>query len=239
MLLELLDIKSVRLAAEAFMREASLLECGAGTPREEVLRRASAAADALRRLLDKGSDGPSTSRFSRILVATDGSPEARRAEGLAANLAAADGGRLMIVCVADTRWTHGPDEMAYSEMQLREELRRKVDRYLADAVSKVPAGVQVEQSRREGEPVTQILAVAKGWEADLIVMGTRGRGRLRGLLLGSTAQEVLHGTHCPVLVVPHSTVESSLLRPEPAPAGSQAATAATGPSDVLLEETES
>ena len=239
MLSKLLDIKSMRLAAEAFMREASLLECGAGTPREEVLRRASAAADALRRVLEKGSDRPSTGKFRRILVATDGSPQARRAEGLATNLAAADGARLMIVCVADTRWTHGPDEMTYSELQLREELRRKVDGYLAEAVSKVPAGVLVEQSRREGEPVTQILAVAKGWEADLIVMGTRGRGRLRGLLLGSTAQEVLHGSHCPVLVVPHATVGANLLHPNPAPACSQPATAAVGPSDVLLEETES
>ena len=198
------DIKTLPLGAESYPREESNLERGAGAPPEETLRRAGAAGDALRREPEKGSDRPRrTGRFGRILVATDGSPEARRAEGLASEMAAACGARLMVVCVVDTRLTHGPDEIVYTGLRPRAELRQEANQYLADAASRIPAGVPVEQSPREGEPVAEILTVARGWEADLIVMGTRGRGRLCELLLGSTTQEVLHGAHCPVLVVPH------------------------------------
>ena len=200
---EFLEIKARRVLAEEYVREATFLECGAGTPREEQLRRVEAAGQALRR----GLEQPPAALFTKILVATDGSPEARRAERLAAELAAERHARLLLVCVADTRWTHGPDEVAYSELQLRAKLREKVDRYLAEASGRVPAGTPAERSRLEGEPATEILKAASEWGADLLVMGTRGRGRLRGLLLGSTAQEVLHGAKCPVLVVAHAAVE--------------------------------
>ena len=177
---QLLEIKSRRLLAEAYVREASLLECGAGPPREEQLRRVESTERALRRGLDVGSSRVRTGIFTRILVATDGSAEAQRAERLGAGIAAEGGGELLLVSVADTRWTHGPDEIAYTELQLRGALREKVDQYLAEASSRVPAGVRVELSRREGEPATQILEGALEWGPDLIVMGTRGRGRLRG-----------------------------------------------------------
>lgn len=154
---QLLEIKSRRILAEAYVREASLLECGAGTPREEQLRRVGVAEQALLRGLDKGSSRPGVGVFTKILVATDGSLEAQRAERLAVSLASDRGGRLFLVCVADTRCTHGPDEIAYTELQLRAAFREKVDQYLAEAASRVPDGVQVELSRREGEPATQIL----------------------------------------------------------------------------------
>jgi nucleotide-binding universal stress UspA family protein len=209
---EILEIKARRLLAEEYVREATFLECGAGTPREEQLRRVEAAGQALRR----GLDPPRADLFTKILVATDGSPEAQRAERLAADLAAERHARLLLVCVADTRWAHGPDEVAYSEVQLRAALREKVDRYLAEASDRLSAGVPAERSRLEGEPATEILKAASEWGANLLVMGTRGRGRLRGLLLGSTAQEVLHGAKCPVLlVVAHAAVEDAPQQPVP------------------------
>ena|SRR5947208_2224496 len=49
---------------------------------------------------------------------------------------------------------------------------------------------------------SEIAAIAEAREADVIVVGTRGHGRLAGALLGSVAQGLLHSARCPVLVVP-------------------------------------
>ena len=52
-----------------------------------------------------------------------------------------------------------------------------------------------------GEPADEILAFARSAKPDLIVMGSRGHGRLAGVLLGSVAQKVMGLASCPVLVV--------------------------------------
>jgi nucleotide-binding universal stress UspA family protein len=239
----ILEIKSRRLLAEAYVREASLLECGAGTPREEQLERLQAAEQALRCALETPRHQPRSGVFAKILVATDGSPEARHAEQLAAQLAAERRARLLFVCVADSCWIGGPDEVAYTELQLPAALREKVEQYLQEAASRAPAGLLVEKLRRDGDPVTEILRAAFDWGADLIVTGSRGRGRLRGLLLGSTAQEVLHAAKCPVLVVAHAAMGTASQQPEPTHTvdGSSVRPGVSPPGrfDVLREETES
>ena len=58
-----------------------------------------------------------------------------------------------------------------------------------------------EQMVREGAPDVEILTAAKLFEADMIVMGTRARGRLAQFLLGSTAEAVVRRAACPVLTV--------------------------------------
>jgi nucleotide-binding universal stress UspA family protein len=55
---------------------------------------------------------------------------------------------------------------------------------------------------REGDPVREILRHAEGLPADLIILGTHGRGGLERLLLGSVAETVLRKAVCPVLTVP-------------------------------------
>ena len=53
----------------------------------------------------------------------------------------------------------------------------------------------------EGPPAEAILSVAEARQVDLIVMGTRGLGRLTGLLIGSQSQKVVAHATCPVLLV--------------------------------------
>ncbi len=53
----------------------------------------------------------------------------------------------------------------------------------------------------EGPPTEAILAMADAREVDLIIMGTRGLGRLAGTLLGSQSQKVVGHAKCPVLLV--------------------------------------
>jgi nucleotide-binding universal stress UspA family protein len=66
-------------------------------------------------------------------------------------------------------------------------------------------GLDVEELTREGYPATVIEEAAEQLEADLIVIGSRGRSGLKHLLLGSIAERVVQKAPCPVLTVksPH------------------------------------
>ncbi len=63
--------------------------------------------------------------------------------------------------------------------------------------------VHVEQRTVEGRAAEELLAAASG--ADLLVVGSRGLGGFKGLLLGSVSSQCLHHAPCPVVVVPTST----------------------------------
>src|SRR5690606_8738319 len=73
-----------------------------------------------------------------------------------------------------------------------------VDKVL-EAAGPVPAGVTVERAALRG--TSGVALVEESRNADLVVVGSRGRGRLRSLLLGSTSAEVAARSHCPVAVV--------------------------------------
>lgn len=62
------------------------------------------------------------------------------------------------------------------------------------------AAPQVDTIVRGGEPADQIIRAADELEADLIVIGGRGKGAVAAIMLGSVAYRVLHHARCPVLV---------------------------------------
>ena len=68
-----------------------------------------------------------------------------------------------------------------------------------EAVGQVPCSLETEQL--EGPVAEAVLTAVEARPVDLIVMGARGLGRLRGLLLGSQSQKVVAHAPCPVLVV--------------------------------------
>lgn len=59
----------------------------------------------------------------------------------------------------------------------------------------------VNEDLPEGPEAESILRAAEKSKADLIVMGTRGLGALKGLLVGSVSRKVIHYASCPVMVV--------------------------------------
>jgi nucleotide-binding universal stress UspA family protein len=81
-------------------------------------------------------------------------------------------------------------------------LREKGEKLLAPAKAELErAGVRHTSFVEFGDPADVIVARAKEWTVDLIVMGTQGRGAIGSLLLGSVAQQVLRQAEMPVMLV--------------------------------------
>lgn len=81
------------------------------------------------------------------------------------------------------------------------EVRGEHDKLADDMASRLRSvGLDATAERRDGDPATEIVAAAKAWRAELIIVGTHGRSGLRRLLMGSVARNVLHHAACSVLV---------------------------------------
>jgi len=85
------------------------------------------------------------------------------------------------------------------EKKLDENARALLDQVLTEAGA-AATGVEVERVTEEGAPAHVLLEHADG--ADLLVVGSRGFGGFKGLLLGSVSQQCVHHARCAVVVVP-------------------------------------
>jgi nucleotide-binding universal stress UspA family protein len=142
--------------------------------------------------------------FHRILVAVDGSPHAARALREAIDLATCNRARLTVLTVAPkpaTLLVGGATMPAVDARGLDEAVRAEHERLLEEAVEQVPDDVSVVKVLTEGRAGRGILACAEKESCDLIVVGSRGRGEMSSMLLGSVSREVLHRSRVPVLVV--------------------------------------
>jgi nucleotide-binding universal stress UspA family protein len=142
-----------------------------------------------------------------VLVATDGSASAGRAVALAASIAKAFDGVLHIVSVLEG---YGPSDEALEcrpgtvESPPFETLSCAATAILQDARSRASAlgAPRVEIESRTGPVAETILEIAREENADTIVVGKRGHGRVTGLLLGSVSQKIVCEAFCPVVVAP-------------------------------------
>lgn len=141
---------------------------------------------------------PSRGGFRRILLATDLSPASDDATEQAIELAAALGAELLAVSVIDTA-TRGTGDARILRMDQRRAAR---ERAAQDLVMRGRhAGVRVSFLVWEGEPGPSIVDAAASEQADLVVVGSHGRGVVGRLVLGSVSEHVMRQAPCPVLVV--------------------------------------
>lgn len=142
-----------------------------------------------------------------VAVAYDGSPQADSALGWAADTARALGGRLQVIAVVEPpsaapaagRWliaSPRTDRVALMAAY-RDRMREDVDR----AVAGLPAELSAAASIREGDPAAE-LRVASASDVDLLVVGSRGFGPVRSVLLGSVAAALALSCPVPVVFVP-------------------------------------
>ena len=138
-----------------------------------------------------------------ILLATDGSEEAQFAATTAADLALKTNSELHVITVGpDLPFYKLPEHPAGFEDVLREN-RREAKEMLEQQAKRIEeSGVSVKETHlREGRAEEEIVEVAAQIGAGLIVMGSRGHGRLRRALMGSVSDAVVRHAHCPVTIV--------------------------------------
>lgn len=137
--------------------------------------------------------------YKHILFATDFSPEAQRAQVRAVDVAQQNSAKLSIIHVIDyipvSQLDGGLSVVPDLEQKLNENAREE----LIGCAAKIPLSLRNEYIC-SGSPKHEITNYAQDIGADLIVLGSHGRHGL-GLLLGSTANGVLHFAKCDVLAV--------------------------------------
>jgi nucleotide-binding universal stress UspA family protein len=139
-------------------------------------------------------------RYRHVLVAYDGSPEAELALAHAVALAQSSHARLALVTVVPPppllSW-QAPGGMKGVHDSEQEELELR----LRAAADSVPDDLSVTSQLLDGDPAREILRVAQEGEHDVIVMGSRGRGRVSAAVLGSVSNHVMHEAGVPVIVI--------------------------------------
>ena len=131
----------------------------------------------------------------RVLLATDGSASALVARDLTAALAWPAGTVVRLVSALDGHHLGGP-----AADRLVEHAHEVLSEAAAGFATGTAVGVTVEQGLLHGRAASSIVDEAARFEADVIVLGSRGHGSISSMLLGSVAAEVTDHAHCPVLV---------------------------------------
>jgi nucleotide-binding universal stress UspA family protein len=137
--------------------------------------------------------------FKTIMVAVDGSEHGLKAARVAGEMARCMQADLWVVVAYD------PLPANLGQPFLQEAITERMlysENILSNAqaeIGEIP-GV-LKRETLEGPPAEAILAVADTREVDLIVMGTRGLGRLASIVIGSQSQKVIAHARCPVLLV--------------------------------------
>jgi len=139
----------------------------------------------------------------RVVLAEDGSPDARAAGTLLLRWPMFDGCEIRVVSVAETPERHAPGATAAgnaARQVAQEVLATAHDRAQGTADRLTQARLRADTAVRQGDPAAEILAEAVDWSADLILIGTRGQTGLTRVLHGSVARKLLEHARCSVLV---------------------------------------
>jgi nucleotide-binding universal stress UspA family protein len=149
----------------------------------------------------QGLAGVETVPLRNIGVAFDGSPEAWTALQRASELALATGGRVRIIHALEP--LRAPAVSPLESDRILKQRRARCEMAEEQAVASLPKDVHPESRIVVGAPV-QVLEAEAHDGLDLLVMGSRGFGPVRRVLLGSMSSQLVRLAPCPLLVLPRS-----------------------------------
>ena len=139
--------------------------------------------------------------FNRILIAVDESAVAAHAVDVGIELGKSLKAELAFIHVVDTSISHAAPKIEVPADQLIARKEEEAMNLLSAFRQRAGTSPAALEFLERGKPAVKIVEGAKSWPADLIVIGSHGRGGLQRLLLGSVAESVVRHAHCPVLVV--------------------------------------
>ncbi|MBP3791771.1 MAG: universal stress protein [Methanobrevibacter sp.] len=138
--------------------------------------------------------------YKKILVPTDGSEFAKKAQKHALFLSKVSGAEIIAVSVTENNFVNGLplDDEVY---QLNQILKERSEENLKEFDALNEDDLKIAHVIREGSPAKVILEVAKEEVVDLIVMGSSGKSGFDRFIMGSVADKVVNSAKCAVLVV--------------------------------------
>ena len=147
-----------------------------------------------------------------IVCGVDGSPDSQAALQVAARLAQQLNLRLIAAHVAEPAYMpyaaaapFGGMAGRYALMEEVESQQEVAERLLEEVV--VTAGLDAERRTAVGVPAERLAEIADEVDAELIVVGSRGRGAFKAAFLGSVSNALVGVARCPVLIVPPGATE--------------------------------
>lgn len=157
-----------------------------------------------------------------VVVGLDGSPVSRQALVFAADEARRRDAELVVLTSFEVPevWWLGPYAVEAPTVAERQEAARRAAAKVVDEVLPDRSGLRTEVIATTTAPAAALIEAAAG--ADLLVVGSRGRGGFRGLVLGSVSMQCVLHARCPVTVVPATPAaapDPDQPRPEPVPHG--------------------
>ena len=142
--------------------------------------------------------------ITKILVAVDGSESSKNALEQALEHSAKWNAELLVVSVVPpiSSVTYmGQHEYITHYREFLRESQKKVLNEVSSIVNNNYPDMKFETRLEEGRPSDVIVDLARNEDVDLIVMGSRGMGGIRGLVLGSTSRSVVNSCTKPILIV--------------------------------------
>ncbi|MCL5036766.1 MAG: universal stress protein [Chloroflexi bacterium] len=146
--------------------------------------------------------------LNKILIGVDGSKQSEKALDYAVGLAKMCGGEIVMVSVAPLPIIN---MLAYNPSMITPQLMpEQVEKALEDQGNDIldklvekykDSGVKITPRMEIGHPGPVICGIADEIKPDLVVVGSRGLGELKGLLLGSVSNFIVHTCKDPILLV--------------------------------------
>jgi len=139
--------------------------------------------------------------YRNILAAYDGSEPAKRALAAAVRLTETFGGQLKVIHVFSLAGFPFGEAFMPLPQNVVKDLYAMAERVIEEARSQIRSLPYAEAVLQQGVPARAILEFAEQAGSDLIVVGSRGLGGIRGMVLGSVSHNVVQNAKVPVLVV--------------------------------------
>jgi nucleotide-binding universal stress UspA family protein len=139
--------------------------------------------------------------MKQILVAVDGSDESQRAARMGSDIAVRFGAQLTLMTVIPPLLAPA-DNLGFDMAAYLEGQKLAADKLLTDTETRLEEpGIEVEHVVADGAPAEVLAKEAKKRGVDLVVIGSRGRGAVARVLLGSVSDRLAHICERPILIV--------------------------------------